>query len=140
MSLRTLPRLAWLVPLALSFALPLAGCATTFHERDDSGAGDDDDEPFVDAAAGFVDARPNPPGTPDAALPPPPPPDAAPPPPPPPPDASVPNGPFCTADNQCNQAAHECCWLFLGSQGGCTYGDVLPLFGCVPADPPDAGM
>jgi hypothetical protein len=131
----------WLVSLALSLPLVLASCASTLHERDDAGGGDDDDTSFIDAAV-HPDAPPGtpdaaiPPGTPDAAIPPGTP-DAAP---PLPPDAMVPTGPFCTANSQCNQSAHECCWLWLGSQGNCVYGDELPILNCVPADPPDAGM
>jgi hypothetical protein len=129
--------------LAVIAALALAACASTVAERDDGG-GDDDVapadaavNPFIDAALP-PDAPPPPPGTPDASPPPPPPPDAAVPP-MSTPDAAVPTGPFCTLDSQCNQSAHECCWLFLGSQGGCVYGDVWPILGCVPSDPPDAG-
>ncbi len=133
-------------PSFISFLLlALSACATT--AGDSSGdLGDDDDAPgTIDAAPRAVDASevnpPDsaPPGTIDAA---PPAIDAAPLPidaAPPAPDANT--GPFCTADNQCT-GVHECCWKFIPPDfisGTCTYGNVIPLLGCVPADPPDAG-
>ena len=122
--------------LALS-VLPF-GCATTTSAGDDQVG--DDDAPLVDAAPGFIDAAEAhfidaAPGSPDAAL------QSV-------PDASLPgspdagSGPFCTDDNQCNTSAHECCWKFIPpdfTTGWCTYGNVVPFFGCQPASAPDAG-
>jgi hypothetical protein len=128
---------SWLGMLLLASSLAAFGCAGTERaEGDDAPVGDDDDDtpPIVDASP-FVDAPPI--AFPDAA----PhsgPADAAPPQ-PGPPDAAPPNGITCTADNQCDTAAHECCWLLLPPNGFCTYGDVIPILGCFPGDPPDAG-
>jgi hypothetical protein len=114
--------------LGICLLLPALACATAGGPDDPHDRGDDDstraDAGFVDAAepahgfdAGPADARPSAPI--DAA----------------------PSGQICSDDSQCNLAAHECCWKFLVVSGVCTYGNVVPLFGCVPADPPaDAGM
>jgi hypothetical protein len=132
--------------LCLFGAALLLGCASTTPLADDD-FGDDDAPARPDGAPGFIDAAPpvfvdaSPPadahpGAPDAH--PPGPADAAP---QGTPDAA-PSGPFCTQNSQCSSAAHECCWLWLPpdfTSGTCTYGDVLPIFGCVPGDPPDAG-
>ena len=117
--------------LGFWLALPV-GCATT--ERSEGNHGDDDPIDELDAG-GFIDATPvhvadasTQPGWPDAA-----------------PivfaDAGGgQQGPFCSADSQCNTSAHECCFMIIPGSGICTYGDVIPILGCFPADPPDAGM
>jgi hypothetical protein len=130
----------WLVRLALLAAIAPLGCATT--QRADDGADAAGIPNGADAAIGFIDAAmphvadaaPVHPA--DAAIQPGPP-DASP---PGTPDAGLVNG-VCSADNQCT-VTHECCWKWLPpnfNTGTCTYGDVLPLFGCTPGDPPDAG-
>jgi hypothetical protein len=131
-----LVRSRWLGMLVLAM-LAGAACASTEGTADDDVIGDDDDQPppltdaspFIDAPDVHFPPDASIPGIPDAA-----------PPPPPPPDAAPPNGITCTADNQCDTAAHECCWMILPPNGLCTYGDVIPILGCFPADPPDAGM
>ncbi len=125
-------RMRWSSLLVCSLVGTMLGCATTVRQDDSP---EDDAALKADGTPGFIDAMPRPdamphpdahPGTPDAAGIP----DAS-------PQSTIDaaTGPFCTVDSQCNQGAHECCWLLLGSSGVCTYGDVVIIFGCVPSSP-----
>jgi hypothetical protein len=135
------PRRAWPIVGALCLAYVVA-CATT-----SGGTDDDDDTPGdIDAHVGGTPDAPFFPtpdapvgGPPDASVPIP---DAKPPMPdayvpPPPPDAST--YPFCTTSPQC--MPDECCFKFPpgAATGLCTLGEEVPIFGCIPADQPDAG-